>query len=207
MAIVAHARPFVIGVDTHARNHAISILACPTGEIVDEAQFPTTAAGLSRAVSWAGRRTGGDAGVLWVIEGTGTYGARLARAASDGGYAVVEAPRMNARANRGIGKSDPLDARRIAAAALPLHDTQLREPRADDGVRAAIKVLLASRDHMSTERTATINALTALLRVVDLGIDARRPLTATQIVTIAAWRTRDEDLATATARGEATRLA
>ena len=42
MAIVAHARPFVIGVDTHARNHAISILACPTGEIVDEAQFPTT---------------------------------------------------------------------------------------------------------------------------------------------------------------------
>ena len=207
MAIVADARPFVIGVDTHARNHAISILACPTGEIVDEAQFPTTAAGLSRAVSWAGRRTGGDAGVLWVIEGTGTYGARLARAASDGGYAVVEAPRMNARANRGIGKSDPLDARRIAAAALPLHDTQLREPRADDGVRAAIKVLLASRDHMSTERTATINALTALLRVVDLGIDARHPLTATQIVTIAAWRTRDEDLATATARGEATRLA
>ena len=114
---------------------------------------------------------------------------------------------MNARANRGIGKSDPLDARRIAAAALPLQDTQLREPRADEGVRAAVKVLLASRDHMSTERTATINALTALLRVVDLGIDARHPLTATQIVTITAWRTRDEDLATATARGEATRLA
>ena len=45
---------FVIGVDTHARNHAVSILACPTGEIVDEAQFPATAAGLSRAVSWAG---------------------------------------------------------------------------------------------------------------------------------------------------------
>ena len=138
MTIVAHAHPFVIGVDTHARNHAVSILACPTGELVDDAQFPTTAAGLSRAVSWAGRRTGGDATVLWVIEGTGTYGARLARAASDGGYAVVEAPRMNARANRRIGKSDPLDARRIAAAALPLHDTQLREPRADDGVRAAI---------------------------------------------------------------------
>lgn len=207
MAIVAHTRPFVIGVDTHARNHAISILACPTGEIIDEAQFPATTAGLSRAVSWAGRRTGGDAGVLWVIEGTGTYGARLARTAADARYTVVEAPRMNARANRGIGKSDPLDARRIAAAALPLQDSHLREPRADDGVRAAVKVLLASRDHMSTERTATINALTALLRVVDLGIDARRPLTATQIAMIAAWRPRDEDIATATARGEANRLA
>lgn len=207
MAIVAHTRPFVIGVDTHACNHAVSILACPTGEIVDEAQFPATAAGLSRAVSWVGRRTGGDLDTLWVIEGTGTYGARLARTAADTGHTVVEAPRMNARANRGIGKSDPLDARRIAAAALPLQQTQLRQPRADEGIRAAVKVLLASRDHMSTERTATINALTALLRVVDLGIDARRPLTATQIATTAAWRTRDEELATATARGEAIRLA
>ncbi len=99
------------------------------------------------------------------------------------------------------------DAARAEAAALPLQDSHLREPRADDGVRAAVKVLLASRDHMSTERTATINALTALLRVVDLGIDARRPLTATQIAMIAAWQPRDEDIATATARGEANRLA
>lgn len=149
MAIVAHKHPFVIGVDTHARNHAVSILACPHGEVLDEAQFPATGAGLARAVSWVARRTGGDLGALWVIEGTGTYGARLARVAADAGYAVVEAPRMNARANRGIGKSDPLDARRIAGAALPLHETQLRQPRADDGVRAAVRVLLASRDHMS----------------------------------------------------------
>ena len=55
---------------------------------------------------------------------------------------------------------------------------------------------------MSTERTATINALTALLRVSDLGIDARRPLTTTQIAIIAAWRARNEDLATGIARGE-----
>lgn len=100
MAIVAHTHPFVIGVDTHARNHAVSVLACPTGEIIDEAQFPATAAGLSRAVSWSGRRTGDDLDVLWVIEGTGTYGARLARAAADAGYTVVEGPRMNAREPR-----------------------------------------------------------------------------------------------------------
>jgi hypothetical protein len=39
---------------------------------------------------------------------------------------------MNARANRGVGKSDPLDARRIAQAALPLDHTQLRLPRTDE---------------------------------------------------------------------------
>lgn len=26
MAVVAHAHPFVVGVDTHARNHAVSVL-------------------------------------------------------------------------------------------------------------------------------------------------------------------------------------
>lgn len=207
MTIVAHHYPFVIGADTHTRSHAISILASPTGELIDEAQFPATSAGLTRAVAWAGRRTGGDLAALWVIEGIGTYGARLARAAADAGYTAVEAARMNARANRGVGKSDPLDARRIARAVLPLELAEPRTPRADDGARAAVGVLITSREHMSSERTAAINALTALLRVADLGIDARRALTTTQIATVASWRNRKEDLAVAVARDEAVRLA
>ena len=201
MSIVAHTHPFVIGVDAHARNHALTILACPTGEVVDEGQFPATAAGLQRAITWVVRRTGADLDTLWVIQGVGTYGARLARVAADAGYSVAEAARMNARANRGIGKSDPLDARRIAQAVLPLDVSQLRRPRADDGVRAAVRVLIASRDHISTERTSSINALTALVRVADLEIDARGSLTATQISRIAAWRTREEELATGIAPG------
>ena len=207
MTIVAHAHPFVIGVDAHARNHAVAVLACLTGELLDETQFPATVAGLQRAVSWVARRTGGDLAVLWVIEGVGTYGARLARVANDAGYTVAEAGRMNARANRGVGKSDPLDARRIAQSVLAVDVAMLRRPRADDGVRAAVRVLIASRDHISTERTSAANALTALIRVADLGIDARRPLTAAQITAMAAWRARDEDLATAVARREAVRLA
>ena len=207
MSIVAHSHPFVIGVDAHARTHAVAILACPTGEVIDEDQFPATPAGLTRAVAWVARRTGADLNTLWVVEGVGTYGARLARAAADAGYPVAEAARMNARANRGVGKSDTLDARRIAQAVLPLEVAQLRRPRADDGVRAAVRVLIASRDHITAERTAAINALTALVRVADLGIDARGSLTTSQIATIAAWRTREEALATRIARTEAVRLA
>lgn len=207
MDIVAHAHPFVIGVDAHARTHALAVLACPTTEVVDEGQFPATAAGLQRAVSWVARRTDGDLNVLWVIQGVGTYGARLARAAADAGYPVVEAGRMNARANRGVGKSDPLDSRRIAQAVLPVEVTQLRHPRADDGVRAAVRVLVASRDHLSAERTASVNALIALLRVADLGTDARKAPTAGQIATIATWRTHQEALALKVARAEAVRLA
>jgi transposase len=207
MSIIAHTHPFVVGVDAHARTHALAILACPTGEVLDEEQVPTTAAGLQRAVAWVARRTNADLDTLWVIEGVGIYGARLAHAVADAGYTVVEAARMNARANRGVGKSDPLDARRIAQAVLPLHDMQLRRPRSDDGARAALRVLIASRDHINNERTAAINALIALLRVVDLGIDARKPVTASQITAIAAWRSRTEELAIRVARAEAIRLA
>ena len=207
MAIVAHTHPFVIGVDAHAKTHTLAILAAPLGELVDSAQFPTTHAGLQRALDWAARRTGADLDVLWVIEGIGSYGAQLAKTAAQTGYQVAEAPRMNARANRGVGKSDPLDARRIAAAALPLETTRLRSPRDDDGERAALRVLVAAREHMTTERTATLNALTGLLRIVDLGIDARRPLSSTRIAEITRWRVRDETIAAATARAEAIRLA
>ena len=58
VSIVAHSHPYVIGVDTHARNHAYAILAAATGELIDSARFPTTTAGMRRALSWAriGRR-------------------------------------------------------------------------------------------------------------------------------------------------------
>jgi transposase len=60
---------------------------------------------------------------------------------------------------------------------------------------------------MSTQRTATVNALTALARTIDLGIDARHALTQHQIRDIASWRHRVEPLAHTIARKEATRLA
>jgi hypothetical protein len=47
---------------------------------------------------------------------------------------------------------------------------------------------------MTSERTATVNALIGLARMTDLGIDARSPLTGSQISEISKWRTRAEDL-------------
>jgi hypothetical protein len=131
-----------------------------------------------------GRHTGGDLEALWVIECSASYGARRASAVKAEGYQVVEAARMSAKDYHGIGKSDPLDARRIAASVLPLQPDQQRHLRKNDGTRAGLRVLLATRDHMTSERTATINALIALLRVLNLGIDARRPLTGKQVVEV-----------------------
>ena len=103
-----------------------------------------------------------------MIECAATYGAQLARAVTDTGYTVVEAARMNAKANRGIGKSDQLDARRIAAAVMPLEVDRMRQLRSDDAVRAGLRVLVTARELMTGERTANVNALLAMLRMVDL---------------------------------------
>jgi hypothetical protein len=50
---------------------------------------------------------------------------------------------------------------------------QLARPR-QTGRRVALRVLLASRSIIDQQRTANRNALNALLRSVDLGIDARK---------------------------------
>ncbi|MEY9997539.1 transposase [Streptomyces sp. V4I8] len=86
------------------------------GEHLGTEAFPNTHAGRARAINWAGRRTDGDLNTLWVIEGVGSYGAQIARQTARAGYRVVEAARMGRASRRGMGKSDPIDARRIAAA-------------------------------------------------------------------------------------------
>ena len=142
-----------------------------------------------------------------MIEGAASYGAVLAGAVAAAGYQVAEAAHMAAMPRRGVGKSDPLDAHRIASAVLPLEEQQLRRPRLNEGVRAALRVLVSARHSMTTDRTRTVNALTALLRINDLGLDARKSLTGTQILEVSRWRAREEPLAVSVARSEAVRLA
>jgi hypothetical protein len=207
ISIVAHSHPFVVGVDTHARNHVYAIIAANTGALLETRKFPTTAAGINRAMAWVARRTEADADTLWVIEGAASYGAILAATVAAHGYPVAEAPRMDAKTRRGVGKSDALDAHQIAAATLGLPVQQLRRPRLNDGVRQSVRILVTARDSMSKDRTRSVNALTALVRANELGLDARKKLTVTQIAEVSRWRDREEELSISIARTEAVRLA
>lgn len=194
----------VVGVDTHAATHTYAIVTS-TGALVDQATFPTTTAGLSRARDWVGRRTDGDIdGVLIAAEGTGSYGAVMSEVLEEDGYRVVEAP--TPRRERGRGKTDTLDAVLAARSTLVMPMALLRDRRAGQA-QAALQVLTVARDQLNADRLRCINALTALVRSRNLGMDARKALTTRQMTTIAAWRRRDEDLGTATARTEAVRLA
>ncbi|MFI6169407.1 IS110 family transposase [Nocardia sp. NPDC051052] len=186
--------------------HALSVVATATGAALDQASFPASTAGLDRARTWITRRAG-ERATLVVIEGIGSYGAGLAERLLAAGVAVVEPSAMAAADQRGTGKTDALDAVRIARSVVSVDVGRLRRPRAD-GPRVAMRVLVIAREQMTSERTRAVTALTALVRTVELGIDARKPLTGKQIEAIAAWRTRSSDDVTArTCRAEAVRMA
>lgn len=84
--------------------------------------------------------------------------------------------------------------------------TMLRDRRSGEA-HTALRVLTVARDHLNVDRVRCINALAALVRSHDLGIDARKSLSSQQIGTIAGWRRREEPFGIATARAEAVRLA
>jgi hypothetical protein len=51
MFIVAEQYEFVIGVDTHAATHTLSVITAATGAVIDQAVFSTTPSGLDRALT------------------------------------------------------------------------------------------------------------------------------------------------------------
>jgi transposase len=156
MTIVAEEYGHVTGVDTHARTHTYAIVDTATGACLATGTFPTTAAGIRRAIDWMQRNKNGN--VLAAVEGTSSYGAGLSRALRTAGIPVAEVkpPRRQARA--GVGQSDPIDA--VEAARQVLHrDVDRLVPRAD-GLRAALRVLLTGRRGLDTRRTADRNAST-----------------------------------------------
>jgi transposase len=94
MTIVEDACVITGGVDTHADTHVAAALD-PLGALLGVQEFPATAAGYAGLLDWlAGFGTVALAGV----EGTGSYGAGLARHLSAAGIRVVEAARAGGTA-------------------------------------------------------------------------------------------------------------
>jgi transposase len=99
----AETRAITGGVDTHAGVHVAAALD-PIGGLLGVREFPATTAGYARLLGWlAGFGTVALAGV----EGTGSYGAGLARHMAAAGIRVVEVDRSDRKDRRRQGKSDP----------------------------------------------------------------------------------------------------
>ena len=143
-----------VGVDTHKEVH-VAVALDGLGAQLDSLEIATTPAGYQRLLSWAM-----ELGVpVFAIEGTGSYGAGLARFLASAGVEVFECERPR-RAERRRGKSDLIDA--ALAARRLLSGERLSRPRGG-GRREELRLLLLERRGAMQARNAALNQLSAVL--------------------------------------------
>jgi transposase len=143
-----------IGIDTHAEVH-VAVALDRLGAARGSTTISADANGYLALWRWA-QELGEPA---FAIEGTGSYGAGLARFLVAAGAEVYECERPR-RGERRRGKSDLIDAtlaasRLVSGASLP----RLR----GGGVREDLRLLLLERRGAVSARTAALNQLQAVL--------------------------------------------
>lgn len=157
--------PVIIGgVDTHGQTHHGAVIDQVGRHLADQ-QFPATSDGYQALLAWM--RSHGDLHAAGV-EGTGAYGAALARALTAAGVTVVEVDRPDRKTRRMRGKSDPIDA--YAAATSVLAGRATGTPKSRDGMVEAVRVLRVARRSAVKARTQAINQIRGLLVTAPAGL-------------------------------------
>jgi transposase len=156
---IAHPEPtrVTVGVDTHGDVH-VAHAKDQLGRGLGTVSIPTTPAGYRDLLAWA---QGLGQVEAFGVEGTGCYGAALARFLQQTGQVVLEVNRPDRAARRRRGKSDPLDAEAAARAVQAGEVTVL--PKAADGSVEMLRSLRVARTTAMRARTQAINALRSLL--------------------------------------------
>jgi transposase len=183
---IVETRAVTGGVDTHADVHVAAALDS-IGGLLGVQEFPATPGGYAGLLEWLG---GFGAVCLVGIEGTGSYGAGLARHIAGAGVRVVEVDRSDRQDRRRQGKSDPLDA--ISAARAAQSGRARGAPRGRDGTVEAIRVLMVAKRTARSERTQTINQARSLVLTGpdDLRVRFARHATASLVAELAGLRPR-----------------
>jgi transposase len=145
------------GVDSHKDTHVVAALD-GLGQVLGTKAFPVTAAGYRALLGWL--RSFGALEVVGV-EGTGAWGAGLARFLTAQGVAVVEVQRPNRQHRRRHGKSDPADA--IGAARAVQSGEASGVPKAATGSVEAIRFIQIARRSAMKARTQAANQLHAVV--------------------------------------------
>ena len=153
MTIVEGTRPITGGVDTHLDVHVAAALDDIGGLLAVE-NFEASPVGNDKLLGWLGS-FGSVARVG--VQGTGSYGAGLARFLRAAGVEVVEVDRPNRQARRRTGKSDPADAVEAARAALSGRAQGAGKTR--DGNVEAIRALVVAKRSTRSTKIKTLNRI------------------------------------------------
>jgi transposase len=181
MSMLAELVEVVIGVDTHKDTHTAAVVDARTGGVLARATVTADPDGYAELIAVAEQHCGLRA---WAMEGTGGYGAGLARHLAAGGEMVVELDRPKRPTRRAGAKSDPIDAERAARDALAR--TRLAQPKTG-AQRAALQMRLTARRAAVEAATTAQRQLLAMVITAPEVVRARfRGQTTRAMITTAA---------------------
>jgi transposase len=146
-----------LGVDTHSEVHVAAVID-PLGRHLGDASFDTTVAGFKALLAWA---NGFGAITSAGVEGTGAYGAGLARFLTTEGVTVVEVDRPDRKTRRDHGKSDSIDA--YAAARTAASGRASGTPKTRTGDVESVRVLRVARTGAVRARAKALTQLKSLI--------------------------------------------
>ncbi len=177
------------GVDTHSDVRVAAALD-HLGGVLGTAQFRTTPAGYRKLLGWL--REFGPLHQVGV-EGTGSYGAALARHLGDAGIEVIEVSRPNRQVRRRHGKTDVVDA--IAAARAVMSGEATATPKTHDGAVESLRMLKLLQRSANKTRTQALNQLRSTLVTAPPELRARlQPLSRPELLAVcAAFRIAADD--------------
>ena len=153
MTIVDTSRPVTGGVDTHLDLNVVAVLD-GIGGLLGVESFPTSPAGDRALLVWL--KSFGTIGGVGV-EGTGSYGAPLARYLRRAGVEVLEVDRPNRQERRRKGKTDVIDA--IEAARAAQGQRELGAAKTRDGNIEAIRAPVVAKRSAKSSKMAALNQI------------------------------------------------
>jgi transposase len=158
---IAHdpAAGVTVGVDTHGEVHVAAAFTSDLGRPLGHLEIPTTPAGYGRLLRWA--QAFGDETPCFGVEGTGAYGAGLARHLRRAGCTVIEINRPNRQTRHARGKSDPIDADAAARAVLSGEASSV--PKSDEDRVSMIRTLRVARRSAVQSTTQISNQVKGLI--------------------------------------------
>jgi transposase len=155
----------VVGIDPHKQSHTAVAIDGATGQVRGERTVRARSGGYEQLVAWA---RGLDEDRVFAVEDCRHVSGGLERHLIARGERTVRvAPKLMAthrRSDRTFGKSDPIDAKAVAVAALRhphLPGARLAGPEREIGL------LAAHREDLVTERTRACNRLRWLVHDID----------------------------------------
>jgi len=156
-AEIVESPDLIVGIDTHKDTH-VAVALSSNGARLGSLKLEANRAGYKSLINWTAEL---GSQPVFAVEGTGSYGAGVCRALRAEKLSVIEVNRPDRATRRRLGKDDGIDAE--AAARSFLAGTAKVIPKAGDDLVEMIRMLKVTKDSATSNRTAALNQLHALV--------------------------------------------